>query len=160
HVIEEYNRRLLFLNTVKTQETYELLPVSSERTFPAAPFPRKYVHCAIDDLRDAVLSVLALRTAGYSPGDIHIMASWDFVEAVERRHQQHTPLSRMLMRCWSFLDEGLGDGSLHEAHRGRHILVVRLCSYEQSEQVRDLLSPYHAHLMKYVDTWTVTDLSA
>jgi len=29
---------------------------------------------------------------------------------------------------------------------------------EQMKQVRDLLAPHHAHLMKYIDTWTVAEL--
>jgi hypothetical protein len=40
------------MNYLKTLDTYEQLPVSSERTFPAAPFPRKHVHGVIDNLRD------------------------------------------------------------------------------------------------------------
>lgn len=136
----------------------EQVPVSSERTFPAAPFPRNYVHCAIDDLHSTVKAVLALRAAGYDARDIHVMASWDFEEAVERRHQQQSCLTKALMRFLSFMDEGFGDVYLHEVRRGRHILMVRLSSNEHLEQVRALLTLHYAHLMKFVDTWTVTDL--
>ncbi len=146
------------MNFVKNHDKYELLPVSSERAFPTAPFPRKYVHCVIDNLRDAVQAVYALRAAGYDARDIHVMACWDFVEAVERRHQQQSRLSKMLSRLIAFFDEGFGELYLHKALRGQHILAVRLCRYEQMEQVRDLLSSHAAHLIKYVDTWTVADL--
>ncbi len=44
------------MNPTMTPDTYEL-SVSSERTFPAAPFPRKYVHSVFDDLQDAVQAV-------------------------------------------------------------------------------------------------------
>src|SRR5438105_3108544 len=137
----------------------ELLPVSSRRTFPPSPFPRKYVHCVIDDLYYAVQAVHALRADGSNARDIHLMTCWDFVEAVERRQRQ-SPLSKMLMRLLSFFDEGLGDVYLHEARRGHHMLMVRLSSYERMEQVRDMLARHGAHLIKYVDTWTVSDLSA
>ncbi len=147
------------MNYAELQERYEQVPVSSQRTFPATPFPRKYVHSVIDDLQYAVQAVYALRAAGYDARDIHVMASWDFVEAVERRHQQQSHLSKMLMRFFSLLDEGFGDVYLHEACRGHHILAVRLSRIEQMEQVRDLLVSHHAHLVKYVDTWTVTDLT-
>ncbi len=136
----------------------ERVPVSSQRTFPATPFPRKYVHSVIDDLHYAVQAVYALRAAGYDARNIHVMASWDFVEAVERRHQHQNRLSKTLMRFHAFIDEGFGDVYLHEACRGHHILAVRLTRSEQIEQVRDLLASHQVYLMKYVDTWTVTDL--
>ncbi len=73
------------MNPTMTADTYKRLSVSSERTFPAAPFPRKYVHSVFDDLQDAMQAVQALRAAGYAARDIHLMASWDYREAVERR---------------------------------------------------------------------------
>lgn len=107
------------------ESEYELLPATSERTFPPAPFPRMYVHCVIDDLYYVVQAVHALRADGSNARDIHVMACWDFVEAVERRQQQQSQLSKMLKRLLSFFDEGFSD----------------------------------AYLIKYVDAWTVTDLS-
>jgi hypothetical protein len=131
----------------RTHDTLEQLPVSSQRTLPAAPFPRKYVHSVFDDVQDAMQAVHTLRAAGYDDRDIHLMASWDFVEAVERR--------RTLLDFLFSIDY---DVYVHEARRGCHILAVRLARHEQKEQVRDLLAPHHAYLMKYVDTWTITDL--
>lgn len=55
------------MNPTMTPDTYEL-SVSSERTFPAAPFPRKYVHSVFDDLQDAVQAVHQPPT--YTPGPI------------------------------------------------------------------------------------------
>lgn len=141
------------------ESEYKLLPVSSEKTFPSAPFPRKYVHCVIDDLYYAVQAVHALRADGSNTRDIHVMACWDFLEAVERRQQQQRRLSQTLRRLLSFFDEGFGDVYLHEAFRGRHILMVRISSNERMEQVRDMLARHYAHLIKYVDSWTVIDLS-
>jgi hypothetical protein len=132
----------------KTPDIYEHLSVPSQRTFPAAPFPRKYVHSVFDDLPNAMQAVHALQAAGYDVRDIHLMASWDYMEAVERR--------RTLMDFLFSIDY---DVYLHEARRGRYILAVRLSSYQQTAQMRDLLAPHHAHLIKYIDTWTVTDLS-
>lgn len=150
--------RFLVLNNIKTQETVEQLAVSSERTLPANPFPRKYFHSVIDDLQDAVQAVFALRADGYQVRDIHVMSCWDYAEAVERKYRQQSRISKMLSRLISSFDEGFGDVYLHEARRGHHILAVRLSRSEEMEQVRDLLAPCHARLMKYVDTWTVIDL--
>jgi hypothetical protein len=58
----------------------------------------------------------------------------------------------------SFLGSTDLDGYMQEASRGGAILAVRLSSYEQIVQVRDLLAPGGARLMKYVDTWTVAHL--
>jgi hypothetical protein len=146
------------MNYIKIQEIDEQLPVSSERAFPAAPFPCQYVHCVVDDLRYAVQAVYALRTAGYNARDIHVMASWDFVEAVERREQQQNRFTRVLTRILSFIDEDFANMYLSTALRGKHVLMVRLSASEQMEQVRDVLAAHHAHLIKYVDTWTVTTL--
>jgi hypothetical protein len=132
------------------QQEYEQSSISSQRTLPAAPFPRKYVHSVFDDLQDAVQAVHVLRAAGYDTRDIHLMASWDYTEAVER--------GQTLMGFLSSFDEDVVDVYLHEARRGHHILAVRLSRYEQILQVRNLLASHHAHLMKYVDTWTFADL--
>ena len=58
----------------------------------------------------------------------------------------------------SFFSSGDYDGYLREAHRGSHILAVHLSRQEQMKQVRNLLVPHGARLMKYIDTWTVADL--
>ena len=130
-----------------TQDTYEPMSVSPERTFPEAPFPHKYIHCAFDGLQDARQAVHTLRAASFDARDIHIMRGWDYVEVVERR--------QTLVSFFSSKDY---DGYLREAHRGSHILAVRLSRHEQMKQVRDLLAPHHAHLVKYIDTWTVAEL--
>ena len=38
------------------------------------------------------------------------------------------------------------------------MLSVRFSTYERINQVRDLLAPYGAYSMVYVDTWSVTPL--
>ena len=138
------------MNATLTPEAYEQLSVSSEQTFPAAPFPRKYVHSVFDDLQDAMQAVQALQAAGYDARDIHLMASWDYMEAVERRQAP--------MGFLSSIYEGFVDVYLHEARRGHHILAVHLSRHEQILQVRNMLASHHAHLMKYVNTWTFADL--
>ncbi|MGZ3609643.1 MAG: hypothetical protein ACXVDN_04985 [Ktedonobacteraceae bacterium] len=147
------------MNVVELLERYKQAPVSSERAFPAYPFPRKYVHCVIDSLEDAVKAVFALRVAGCATEDIHVMASWDFVEAFERLHQRKKGFYKVLKRLYAFMDEGFTHVYLHEARQGRHLLLVRLSGGDQLAQVGgDLLASHQAYLMKYVDTWTVTDL--
>ena len=135
------------MNTIPTLNTYKEEIVSTARTLPEAPFPRKYVHSVFDDLQDAVQAYLKLLEAGYDEKNIHILANKDYVEAVER--------GQTLISFLASIDL---DVYLQEARRGHPILAVRLSGYEQMERVRDLLAPHHAHFMKYVDTWTVADL--
>ena len=142
----------------KTLNADEQLSLTSQRTFPAAPFPCKYVHSVVDTLQDAAQAVLALQAAGCDTRDIHLMASWDFVAAVEGGYQQQGRLSQTFLQIFSLIDEGFEEVYLHEARRGHHILVVRPSRHEQIIQVRDLLASHHAHLVKYVDSWTVANL--
>ncbi len=137
----------------------EQLAVSSQRSLPAGPYPEKYVHSVFDNLEDAVLAVRALRAAGYDAADISLMASWDFVEAVEAGPRQPRRFSEALARFFSFLDDSF-DVYRREARWGRHVLAVRTHGYHQIMPVRDLLVPYHARLVKYIDTWTMADLSS
>lgn len=142
------------MNTQTTWETngrahdsYEELARSTQRTLPATPFPRGHVHCVFDSPRDVMQAVLTLRAAGYDDEDIHVMTGREYMEAVEQGHTLITSLT-----------SSEDDVYLHEARRGRYFLAVRLYSYEQIEQIRRLLARHHAHLMKYVDTWTVIEL--
>lgn len=147
------------MNFTTTLDTYEQEPVSSERALPATPFPRNHIHCAISDLRHAVFAVLALCEAGIAAYDIHVLASWDFIEAVGRRDQALHPLRRLFLQISTFFDEVYGDLYLHAALQGQHILAVRIRNDEQKKQVPRLLASYHAHLMKYVDSWVMMTLS-
>lgn len=135
------------MNVVEIHTTLELKTVSSEVTFPAAPFPRKYIHAAFHDFQDAVQAFIALLGSGYDAGDIHLMKGRDFIEAVEQRQ---TPIGFF---CSS--DDHL---YLREAKRGKHMLSVRFSTYERMNQVRELLAPYGVYSMTYVDTWSVTPL--
>ncbi len=133
--------------TPDTQNTNEQLPVSSERTFPAAPFPRKHIHSMFNDRQDALRAVQALRAGGYNAQDIHILTNSDYVEAVGQGQTLFSSLTATDLDTYQ-------DAS----RRGCTMLAVRLWSYKQMEQVRDLLAPHHAHLVKYIDTWTVAQL--
>jgi hypothetical protein len=143
---------------VDIDEIQREVPISSERTFPAAPFPRKYIHCAFGNLESAVYAVRALRNAGYDPATIHVMASWDFVEAVERRQQRQNLLAKALSRAFSFFDDGFGDVYLHQALQGCHILAVCLSHSQQMQQVSALLALHDGRQIKYVDAWMTVDL--
>jgi hypothetical protein len=145
------------VNDIKVQDAYRL-PVSSRREFPARPFPNKYIHCVINDLQYLVQAVYTLRNAGFHADDIHVMASWDFIEAVERKNRQQNRFSKMLMRFLSFIDDGFGNVYLREARKGNHILMVYLPCDRQAGHVHAILTAHYASLIKYVDTWTVTDL--
>ena len=132
---------------VVEQPVVEQLPVPTKRTLPAAPFPQKYVHSVFVDLQDARRAALALRNAGFGQRDIHVLESRDFVEAVS---QGQSPLG--------FLTSMDYDVYLREASRGRSFLAVRPASFAQLQQIRALLAPHHAHLFRYIDTWTTVDL--
>ena len=140
----------------KPDELYDMFAVSSQRTFPAHPFPRNYLHCILDDLDLAVQAVHALRADGFQTSDIHLMASWDFIEAIEGRRQPKGRFAKTLRQVLT--DDGLYDLYLCEAQHGRHVLSVRLTKHRHLEQVRRLLTPLGAHLMKYVTTWIKADL--
>ncbi|MGZ3609465.1 MAG: hypothetical protein ACXWPS_18330 [Ktedonobacteraceae bacterium] len=135
------------MNLVEIHSTLEQRVESSEQAFPAAPFPRKYIHTAFIDFQDAVQAFIALLGSGYDTQDIYLMRGRDFIEAVE--------LNRTPVGFFCSSDEHL---YLLEAKRGKHILSVRFFNYEQMNQVRNLLAPYRAYSMVYVDTWSVTPL--
>lgn len=147
------------MNHRNTQIEQEELPVSSEQTFPTAPYPRQHVHCAFNDLEQLVRAVHGLRAAGYAAENIHVMTSWDYVDAVRREQQRHNGLARALRSLASLLDEGFSGVYLRAASQGQHVLAVRVSRSEQLAEVRDLLTFHRAQLIKYVDTWTVTDLT-
>jgi hypothetical protein len=117
-------------NASTTYEEYVLSSLPIQKTFPTPPFPRKYVHSVIDDLQQ-----------------------------VEHRLQQQSRFSEMLFRFFASTDDGFpGDVYLHEAQLGHLILLVHLKSAVQMEQVSDLLTFHRAYYIKYIGTWTVTDL--
>jgi hypothetical protein len=94
------------MNTKTFQvQPYEELIVSSQQRLPAASYPRKHVHCTFDKLEDAVLAIHALRAAGFDARDISLMASWDYVKAVEGEPQQPRRFFEALMGFLSFLDD-------------------------------------------------------
>ncbi len=106
------------MNNVATLETYEALtseqlvveqlPVSTKRTLPAAPFPRKYVLSVFVDLQDARQAAYALRAAGFDEQGIHVLQSREFVEAVA---QDQSPFNIVTSIDY--------DVYLREASRGR-----------------------------------------
>ena len=122
---------------------------SMEPTFPANPFPRKYVHCVFDDGHDATQAVLTLLAASYAAASMYILVGQDYLDTLEQRQTFPGSLISMDM-----------EGYVREARRGHSILVIQPKCYEQIRQLRHLLMPHHAHLMRYIDTWTITELLA
>lgn len=136
------------VNFVDTLNGYEQQRAVFEPTFPAAPFPRKYIHIAFDDLQDAVQAFTALLNSGYDARNIHLMTGRDFVEAAEQR--------QTLLGFLSSLDDAV---YLRDAQRGLQMLSIRPSSPAQIKQVSDLVASYQPCSMTYVDTWTVAVLS-
>ena len=120
-----------------------------ESAFPTAPFPRKYVHCVFDDEHDALQAVLTLLATNYDATTIHVLTGEEYMSTLEQRQTLLGFLTSMDMKEY-----------MQEAGRGRSILVIRPENYEQLRQIRQLLVPHHARLMRYIDTWTTTELLA
>jgi hypothetical protein len=133
--------------TTMTSYTMEELPGTRQQALPEASFPNKYVHSVLDDQQDALQASLTLIAAGYNAEDIHILTYESYVEATERKHS-----------IGDFVSSKDVDDYLREARRGACILAVRVSGHEQAEQVRKLLAPHGARIMKHIDTWTVTPL--
>ena len=133
--------------THNTQKTLEELSLTSARTLPTTPFPRKHVHSAFNDRQDALRAVLALQQAGFDARDMYLLTYTDYAEALGRGQSFFSSVTSMDL-----------DVYLDAARQGRTMLAVHLAHAGQMEQVRDLLAPHGAHLVRYVDTWTVAHL--
>lgn len=131
--------------------------ITSECVLPA-PYPRKYIHCVMDDPKDAVSAMCGLRAAGYGAGDMHVLMGRDFVEAAARRRHEQPFLVRAWGRLAAVLEDTIESFYLPEARKGNSVLLLHLRRNEQLEAVSDLLIFHHARTIKYVDTWTVVDL--
>ncbi len=133
------------MNYPTTYDGHAQSSLPSRQTFPPAPFPRKYVHSVIDDLRQAEQAVHALQAAGYDARDIYLFAGQEFAAAVEHRLQQKNGLSETLLRFFASTDEGFfGDAYLHAARRGHYILIVHPIMHTSSSisaPGRSLISP-------------------
>jgi len=105
-----------------------------------------------------VQAVYTLRNAGFQANDIHVMASWDFIEATERKSRRQNRFAKILTRFLSFMDDGFGDIYLREAYKGNHILMICLPDDSKIGHIHAILTAHYASCIKYVDSWTVTDL--
>ncbi len=128
-------------------DTTQQTAIAPEQGLPTAPFPRKFIHSAFDNRHDALQAAQSLRSAGYDARDVYILTYTDYIEAIERGHTLFSSLTSTDLDIY-----------LNVARQGRTILAVRLANRAQMEQVRDLLAPHGAHLVRYIDTWTVAPL--
>jgi hypothetical protein len=119
--------------------------VSSKQ--PALHFPRKYVLAVLNNMQDAQGAADALRNAGFNGHEILVLESPDFVNAVGR---DQLPSNIVTSKSH--------DMYLLEANRGRVFLAVRPNRTDQLMQIRDVLAPYGAYLVRYIDTWSQTEL--
>jgi hypothetical protein len=78
---------------------------------------------------------------------MYILTYADYMEAMERGQTLFGSLTSTDLDIY-----------LDVARQGRTILAVRLANRGQMEQVRDLLAPHRAHLVRYIDTWTMARL--
>src|SRR5579884_1291579 len=146
--LKQTTERLQEMNTTMTlNTTVEGLTLTSTRALTTTSFPRKYVHSTFSNQQDALQAVRALRQAGFDARDIYLLSYKDYEEALGRGQGFFGSLTSTDL-----------DVYLDAARRGNPILALRLVNYGQVEQVRDLLAPHRAHLVRYVDTWTVAHL--
>ena len=131
----------------QTIEGSEQAAQSHKQVRPAATFPNQYVLGTFITLQDAQQAADALRGAGFTDHEMHILEGPDFVEAISH---DHSPLN--------IISSTIHDTYLPEVTRGRSFLAIRPASIEQLPQIRDLLLPHGAYLVKYVDAWSQREL--
>jgi hypothetical protein len=158
-LLTQVTRRLLRMSDLDNQNNELQSALSSEPKYPTDTFPHKYVHSVFENRQDAERAVQALLDAGFTADDINYMTSHDFIQAAEKGEHENKSLAKSLTHFVSSLDHNVTDTYLNEAHRGNDILSVRITKTDQMAQVRDILAPYHARHIQYIDTWTQADLS-
>jgi len=121
--------------------------VSPAQSAPASHFPREYVLAVFTDMQDAKGAADSLHNAGFNGHEILVLESPDFVKAVGRDQ-----LPSNIVTSTSH------DIYLLEANRGRTFLAVRPTSTGQLTQIRDVLAPHGAYLVRYIDTWSQSEL--
>ena len=147
------------MSDFEKQNEDEQSVLSSEPVYPTDTFPHKYVHSVFEDRQDAEQAIQALLAAGFISDDINFMTSQDFIQAAERGEHQNKSLSKSFAHFVSSMDHNVTDAYLSEARRGNDVLSVRISKPDQMAQVRDILAPYHAKHIQYIDSWTQADLS-
>ncbi len=137
----------------------------NDQHFPVTPagsvYPKDYLVAVFDDLQDAEKAVQALRDAGFGAEDIRLLRGQELIERfqnVENVEKKQNLLSR-LASAFRGAEEGADTAAyLEEARRGHSILNVYAGKAERAEQISNILTRYHAHLIKYYGNWTITNL--
>jgi hypothetical protein len=123
------------------------LSSASEQPVPASHFPREYVLAVFIKMQDARGAADSLRNAGFNGHEILVLESPDFVNAVGRDQLPS-----------NIVTSASHDMYLLEANRGRAFLAVRPTSINQLMLIRDALAPHGAYLVRYIDTWSQSEL--
>ncbi len=130
-----------------------------QHTDPIPSYPIHRVVSVIDTLQEAEQAVHALQDAGYHAQDIHLISSQELIAGIREWKQRENPWSQAVEIFLASYDDGFpGETYLDEAEQGYAILSVRLSTSEQMNQIRDILVNYHAHQIKYLGRWAITDL--
>lgn len=137
--------------------------MAHDSNFPQRPsgaiYPKNYVVGVINDPQEAERSVQALQEAGFAHQDIRLFHIEELIEHVQEAEKRRNPLQRLVATFQQGTDEG--DDTqvyLEEARLGHHILNVHAANKAQVERVREIITTYHAHTIKYFGTWTIADL--
>lgn len=133
-----------------------------DERFPQSPggslYPTHYVVGVIDDLREAEQAEQAFKDAGYDAGGIRLFEGQEAVEKAQKLEEQKNWLQQFLSSFQDTTDETGVSIYRKEAHRGHNILNVRADSRQEVESIRDLMTQFHAHALKYFGPWSVEDL--
>ena len=127
--------------------------MAHDSNFPQRPsgaiYPKHYVVGVINDPQEA----------GFAHHDIRLFHNEELIEHVQQAEKRRNPLQRLVATFQQGTDEG-DDTQVYveEARLGHHILNVYASNEAQVERVRDIITTYHAHTIKYFGTWTIADL--
>lgn len=135
------------------------------QTATGSLYPTNYVVGVIDDLQEARQAVQAFKDAGYDSNTVRLMNSQEALDKIRELEQRKNGFQRFLSSFQDATDDTGTDVFRFEAKEGHHLLYVRACAYslrtcstEEITQIRDIMSRYHAHAIKFFGLWWVEDI--
>ena len=121
-------------------------------------YPTHYVVGVIDDVREAEQAERAFKDAGYDASMLRLFKGREAVEKTQELEAQKSRWQQFLSSFQDATDETGVSVYQQEAHQGHNILNVRADSRQEIENIRDLMTQFHAHAIKFFGPWSVEDL--
>jgi hypothetical protein len=104
---------------------------------PITAYPIHRVVSVIDSLQEAKQAVHALREAGFSAQDIHLIQSQDFLAGVQEWKQRKNPLSQVVEIFLASYDEGFPG----ELMRSVGLLIAAIHLLAQQKRFNNYVHP-------------------